>query len=206
MTAAAAFATYGKQVAAFIQKRVASAEDAEDILSEVFYQLSRMDSLAKPVEQVGAWLYRVARNHIINWYAKKKDTPLPLDTEAGDDDDMLADISDFLFSTDSSPETEYLRSLVLAEIDTALADLPPEQRAIFEQTEVLGLPVKEIARITGTPANTLRSRKHYAVLRLRKSLRSLYDEMTGCAGPVRSTTGVAIVTAPSSNSPSGPGT
>jgi RNA polymerase sigma factor (sigma-70 family) len=178
MTAAVAFATYGKQVAAFIRKRVASAEDAEDILSEVFYQLSRMDSLAKPVEQGGAWLYRVARNHIINWYAKKKDTPLPLDTEAGDDD-ILADISDFLFSADSSPETEYLRSLVLAEIDAALADLPPEQRAIFEQTEVLGLPVKEIARITGTPVNTLLSRKHYAVVRLRKGLRSLYDEMTG---------------------------
>jgi RNA polymerase sigma factor (sigma-70 family) len=181
--AAEAFRTYGSRIAAFIRSRVSSVEDADDILSEVFYQLSRMDSLAKPVEQVSAWLYRVARNRIINWYAKKKDAPLsallPLDTEDEADDAILADISDVLFSTDNTPETEYLRSLVLSEIEAALAELPPEQREVFEQTEFLDLPVKEIARITGTPVNTLLSRKHYAVVRLRKRLQSLYEEITG---------------------------
>jgi RNA polymerase sigma factor (sigma-70 family) len=179
--AADAFSTYGERLRNFIRKRVSSAEDAEDILSEVFYQLSRMDSglvsLAKPVEQVSAWLYRVARNHIINWYAKKKNEPLPISADDNEDDDILADISDVLFSDDATPETEYLRSLVLAEIETALAELPPEQREIFEQTEFLGLPVKEISRITGTPVNTLLSRKHYAVLHLRKQLKHLYGEI-----------------------------
>jgi RNA polymerase sigma factor (sigma-70 family) len=174
-TAADAFSTYGKRIADFIRKRVSSAEDAEDILSEVFYQLSRMDSLAKPVEQVSAWLYRVARNHIINWYAKKKTEPLSLSGD--EDDDMLADFVDVLFSNDSTPETEYLRSLLWAEIETALAELPPEQREIFEQTELLDLPVKEISKITGTPVNTLLSRKHYAVLRLRERLKLLYDDI-----------------------------
>jgi RNA polymerase sigma factor (sigma-70 family) len=169
------FTTYRERLANFIRKRVSSAEDVEDILSEVFYQLSRMDNLAKPVEQVSAWLYRVARNHIINWYAKKKNEPL-----AGDeDDDILADFADVLFSNDITPETEYLRSFVLSEIETALVELPPEQREIFEQTELLDIPVKEIARITGTPVNTLLSRKHYAVVRLRKRLQNLYEEMLG---------------------------
>jgi RNA polymerase sigma factor (sigma-70 family) len=175
-----AFSTYGDRIANFIRKRVSSAEDAEDILSEVFYQLSRMDnglvSLAKPVEQVSAWLYRVARNHIINWYAKKKTEPLPISSD-NEDDDIFTDFADVLFSDDSTPETEYLRSLILAEIETALADLPPEQREIFEQTEFLGLPVKEISRITGMPVNTLLSRKHYAVLRLRKQLQHLYSDI-----------------------------
>jgi RNA polymerase sigma factor (sigma-70 family) len=171
-----AFNTYGKRLSNFIRKRVSSTEDAEDILSEVFYQLSRMDNLAKPVKQVSAWLYCVARNHIINWYAKKKNEPLPI--SAGDeDDDIFADFADVLFSNDSTSETEYLRSLIWSEIETALVELPPEQREVFEQTEFLDIPVKEIARITGTPINTLLSRKHYAVLRLRKQLQNLYEEM-----------------------------
>jgi RNA polymerase sigma factor (sigma-70 family) len=176
--AADAFSVHGKKLANFIRKRVSSAEDAEDILSEVFYQLSRMDSLAKPVEQVSAWLYRVARNQIINWYAKKKNEPLPISSgDEDDDDDIFADFADVLFSDDSTPETEYLRSLILAEIETALAELPPEQREIFEQTEFLGLAVKEISKVTGTPVNTLLSRKHYAVLRLRERLKHLYDDI-----------------------------
>jgi RNA polymerase sigma factor (sigma-70 family) len=174
--AADAFSIYRERLSNFIRKRVSSAEDAEDILSEVFYQLSRMDNLAKPVEQVSAWLYRVARNHIINWYAKKKNEPLPM-SAGGEGDDMLADFADMLFSNDSTPETEYLRSLILSEIETALSELPPEQRDIFEQTEILNLPVKEIAQITGVPVNTLLSRKHYAVVRLRKGLQNLYEEI-----------------------------
>jgi RNA polymerase sigma factor (sigma-70 family) len=172
-----AFTTYRERLAHFIRKQVSSAEDAEDILSEVFYQLSRMDSLAKPVEQVSAWLYRVARNQIINWYAKKKKEPLSIIADDENDDDILADISDFLFADDTTPETEYLRSMILAEIETALAELPPEQREIFEQTGLLDIPVKEIARITGTPVNTLLSRKHYAVVHLRKRLKHLYADM-----------------------------
>jgi RNA polymerase sigma factor (sigma-70 family) len=175
---AEAFNTYGKRLSDFIRKRVSSSEDAEDILSEVFYQLSRMDNLAKPVEQVSAWLYRVARNHIINWYAKKKNEPLLTSTDE-EDDNMLADFADVLCSHDSTPESEYLRSCVLSEIEAALAELPPEQREVFEQTELLDIPVKEIARITGTSVNTLLSRKHYAVLRLRKRLRNLYEEVVG---------------------------
>jgi RNA polymerase sigma factor (sigma-70 family) len=176
ISAADAFKTYGERLANFIRKRVSSAEDAEDILSEVFYQLSRMDNLAKPVEQVSAWLYRVARNHIINWSAKKKNEPLLISAN-DEDDDILTDISEVLFTDDTTPETKYLRSLVLSEIEAVLAELPSEQREIFERTEFLGLSVKEISRITGTPVNTLLSRKHYAVVHLRKQLKNLYGEI-----------------------------
>jgi RNA polymerase sigma factor (sigma-70 family) len=150
-------------------------EAAEDILQEVFYQFTKTDEGDDPVEQVGAWLYRVARNYISNWYSKKKDVPLssllPLDAE----DEMLASLADVLFSTDDTPESAC--SLVLSEIEDALAELPADQREIFEQTEFWGLAVKEIARVTGATLNTLFSRKHYAVVKLRKRLKDLYDDM-----------------------------
>ncbi len=58
-----------------------------------------------------------------------------------------------------------------------IADLPTEQREVFELTEFEGLPFKEIAQINGVPVNTLISRKSYAVLYLRERLTVLYDEL-----------------------------
>jgi RNA polymerase sigma factor (sigma-70 family) len=170
------FTGYRRRLENFIRRRVPTLEDAEDIVQEIFYQFTRMDSLAKPVEQTAAWLYRVARNMVSNWRAKKRDQPYPprYDEEG---DAVFEDISDLLFDAEPGPEAEYLRSLVWEEIEAALAGLPPEQRYIFEQTALLGIPVKELARITGVPVNTLLSRKHYAVLRLRKRLHALYREL-----------------------------
>jgi len=160
----------------FIRKRVSNNEDAEDILQDVFYQfLKTVDSSMNPIEQVTVWLYRVARNLIINRGIKKRETVLPVYT----DDELLNDISEVLISgeTAPSPETEYLHALFWVELENALSELPPEQREVFELTELDGLPVKEISKATGVPVNTLLSRKHYAVRHLRKRLAGLYDEI-----------------------------
>jgi RNA polymerase sigma factor (sigma-70 family) len=169
---------YQPQLKSFIRKRVSSKEDAEDILQDVFYQLIKaVENTVDPIEQVTAWLYRVARNIIINKNQKKKEEELPAysyDEEA----DILNGLSDILFNDDSpTPETEYLRSLVWKELETALSELPPEQREAFELTETEGLPVKEVAHVTGVPVNTLLSRKHYAIKHLRKRLAGLYKDL-----------------------------
>lgn len=171
---------YQPQLKSFIRKRVSNKEDAEDILQDVFYQFVKtVDNTLNPIEQVAAWLYRVTRNTIINKGRKKREDELPT-PNYDDDDNLMNDLSEILFSKDnttSTPETEYMRSLIWQEFEVALSELPPEQKEVFELTELEDLPVKDIAESTGIPVNTLLSRKHYAVKYLRKRLESLYNDV-----------------------------
>ncbi|MBL7736541.1 MAG: sigma-70 family RNA polymerase sigma factor [Chitinophagaceae bacterium] len=162
----------------FIGKRVSNKEDAEDILQDVFYQLIKtVESNISPIEQVAAWLYRVARNTIINKSRKKREEEWPV-PRYDDEGNALEAFSEILFSDDSpGAETEYMRSLVWKELEAALSELPPEQREAFELTELEGLPVKEVAKTINAPVNTLLSRKHYAVKHLRKRLYDLYNDL-----------------------------
>ena len=108
------FAEYRERLLKFIRSRVRALEDAEDIVQEVFYNFARVNKLANPVEQTAAWLYRAARNRIIDHYKKKKDIPFSLFTDGDDsgDDEDLSDIMDILASDENTPETEILRAFV----------------------------------------------------------------------------------------------
>jgi len=163
----------------FIRSRVNRLEDAEDILQDVFYQFSRVNDLINPIENISAWLYRAARNKIIDHHRKKKDEPLPASYDEDNDEYIFDELTDIMYGEESTPEIEMLRSLVFEEIQTALADLPKEQREVFEMTELLGFSVKETAEKTHTPVNTVLSRKHYAVKFLRKRLEELYSDVMG---------------------------
>ncbi|MDR1983712.1 MAG: RNA polymerase sigma factor [Prevotellaceae bacterium] len=171
---------YQPQLKSFIRKRVASSEEAEDILQDVFYQLVKtVNTTMNPIEHVAAWLYRVARNTIINHGLKKREDSMPVRQNNESDNETLIEFSEILFNNDisPSPEAEYLRSLFWDELENALSRLPSEQREIFELTELEGFSMKEISQTTGIPINTLLSRKHYAVLYLRKQMRELYEEI-----------------------------
>ncbi len=165
---------YSRRLLGFIKQRVAIDEDAEDILQDVFYQLA--DS-AEPIEQVGSWLFTVARNKITDMYRKKK-LPLADDVfaQSGDGEETF-DWKEMLLSPGENPETEYLRSLFWEELQQALEELPAEQREVFIQNEVDDIPFKTIAEKTGVSVATLISRKRYAVLHLRERLLLLKDEL-----------------------------
>ncbi|GHV10122.1 RNA polymerase subunit sigma-24 [Bacteroidia bacterium] len=173
-------AKHQPQLKSFIRHRVSNKEDAEDILQDVLFQLVKtVETAINPIEHVSAWLYRVAKNTIINAGIKKKEDEMPTYHSDESDDEIRKDFSDILFNAGTTPETEYLRSLVWEELETALAELPAEQREIFELTELDGIPVKEIAETSGVTVNTLLSRKHYAVVHLRKRLSGLYLDIIG---------------------------
>lgn len=159
----------------FIRRRVADEADAEDILQDVFYEFVQAYRLMKPIQQAGAWLFRVARNRIIDLYRKRKTDRLRQQPADGEEEERPR-LEELLPSPDSGPEAAFTRSVLLAELDDALEELPEGQREVFIAHELEGKSFKELAAETGVSLNTLLSRKHYAVLHLRQRLQAIYAE------------------------------
>jgi RNA polymerase sigma factor (sigma-70 family) len=135
--------------------------------------------MMKPIEQVGAWMFRVARNRIIDLFRSRQTdsrTDSLSDEVYGSEDGESVPLESLLPSPDEGPEAAYARSVLLDELEEALEELPEEQRAAFIAHEVEGKSFKELAAATGVGVNTLLSRKRYAVLHLRDRLRSIYQE------------------------------
>jgi RNA polymerase sigma factor (sigma-70 family) len=166
----------------FIRKRVADRADAEDIFQEVFYELVEAYRLMKPIELVSAWLFKVARNRIIDLFRKKEPEALTSDPVAIAEDGEELTLEDLLPSADAGPEATYSRSVLLEEIEAALDELPEEQLHVFVAHELEGRSFKELAAETGLGLNTLLSRKHYAVLHLRERLHEIYNEFMNTGG------------------------
>ena len=165
---------YSRRLLGFIKQRVSGNEDAEDILQDVFYQFA---GSTEPIEQVGSWLFTVARNKITDKYRKHK---LPLADDVfgtSDTNEESFDWKEMLLAADTNPETDYLRNLFWEELQAALDELPSEQRDVFVQNEIDGISFKDIASQTGISVATLISRKRYAVLHLRERLQVLKDEL-----------------------------
>jgi len=159
----------------FVRKRVPDRRDAEDIIQDVFYELVEASRMMQPVEQVTAWLFRVARNRIIDLFRSQRRDASRSQAALVEDGTAL-EIDDLFPSPDAGPEAAYIRAALLEELEAALDELPEEQREVFVAHEVMGHSFNEISASTGVGVNTLLSRKRYAALALRRRLRSVFDE------------------------------
>jgi RNA polymerase sigma factor (sigma-70 family) len=161
----------------FIRRRVRNSADADDILQDVFFEFVESYHLPAPIERASAWLFRVARNRVVDLFRKKREQSL--DAMAGEptsgDGEHRLDL--LLPAPGDSPEAAYARSVLLAELQLALEELPADQREVFVAHELDGVSFKQMASRSGVPMNTLLARKRYAVLQLRKSLQPIYDEL-----------------------------
>ena len=166
-------ADYGKRLFSFIRGRVNTDEDAEDILQDVWYQLSNHPE-AGAIEQIGGWLYRVARNKITDRYRKQKD--VLIEDLSYEDDEGEINFREILLAESFSPEEESLKKLFWDQLFLALAELPENQRYVFVQNELEDRTLQELADETGENIKTLISRKGYAVKHLRNRLQNLYQK------------------------------
>jgi RNA polymerase sigma factor (sigma-70 family) len=161
----------------FIRRRIRDPDDAEDILQDVFREFVQAYRLPAPIEQASAWLFRAARNQIIDRFRKKREEPLADLFETDDDGDSDYRLDLTLPAHDDGPEADYARALLLKALQDALDELPPSQRDVFIAHELEGRSFKNIAAGSGVALNTLLARKRYAVLHLRARLQPIYDEL-----------------------------
>ena len=168
---AQAIAREGPRLRSFIRKRVLDAGEAEDILQDVFYELISTYRLMKPVEQVTAWMFRVARNRIVDVFRRRRTESLS--APAGGEEDGLT-LEDLLPSPDAGPEVEFARGVLLEALEEAIGELPRAQREVFVAHELEGRSFAELAAESGVSINTLLGRKRYAVLALRKRLETVW--------------------------------
>lgn len=161
----------------FIRRRIRDPDDAEDILQDVFHEFVQAYRLPAPIEQASAWLFRAARNRIIDRFRKKREQPLTDLYEAEDDAGSEYRLDLALPAHDAGPEALYARALLLKALQDALDELPPNQREVFIAHELEGRSFKDMVAESGVTLNTLLARKRYAVLHLRARLQAIYDEL-----------------------------
>jgi RNA polymerase sigma factor (sigma-70 family) len=167
-----AVALEGARLRGFIRRRVPDPGEAEDILQDVLLEFVQAIRMPEPIEQVAAWLFRVARNRIIDRFRRKREEPLP-QAALQDEDSWLDGV---LPASSDGPAAAYARKVLLEELQAALGELPPEQREVFLAHEIEGRSFKELAARTGVGVNTLLARKRRAVLHLRSRLQAIYDD------------------------------
>ena len=163
------FAGERRRLLAYIRRRLPDEFDAEDLLQDVFCELLEAYRLMKPIAHAGAWMMQVAKNRITDIFRRAK-PEIAHDPEGK----ML---QDWLPSPEDGPEAQYIRAILIREIEEALAELPPSQRSVFFAHEVDGRSFAEISKQTGVGVATLLSRKHYAVKRLRARLQKVYEQL-----------------------------
>lgn len=163
-----------KRLLGYIRNRISDRIEAEDILQDVFYQLTIGFRDLRRIENLTAWIYKVADNRIIDIFRKKRPVSISYTENVKDDEEGPLTLEEILPSLGSSNDDDELKEMIWETIDETLSELPEEQRSVFIANEFEDMSFREISEKTGTVINTLISRKRYAVLALRKKLNELY--------------------------------
>ncbi|MCB9235222.1 MAG: RNA polymerase sigma factor [Bacteroidia bacterium] len=167
----------GARLFNFIRKQVRDLEDAEDIFQDVLFQFTNTIRSYDSIENDTAWLFRVARNRIIDSYRKKKPETFSREFAARESEDGPLSLAEILPDLNGLADEIMTRNMVWEVIEEGLDEMPEAQREVFVMHEFEDMSFKEIAEITGAGQNTLLSRKRYAVLFLREKLQQLYSEI-----------------------------
>jgi RNA polymerase sigma factor (sigma-70 family) len=155
-----------KTLLKYIRSRISSLEEAEDILQEVFYQAVRNQNTLEPINNIMSWLYRTAKNKVIDWYRKKKRGTVSIHKPINND----ITLEDLISDSGIDVEKDFIRSLVFEAIYKSINQQPEKQRDVLVKREFRNMSYKEIAEETGISINTLLAQKRYANKFLTKRL------------------------------------
>lgn len=170
-----AYKTEHKKLLGYIRNRIPVAVEAEDILQDIFYQLTVGFRDLRKIENLTAWLYKVAENRIIDHYRRRRPVTISYSDTSKEGEDGPLTLSEILPSLGTTHEDEEIKELIWDTINETLSELPDEQSSVFIANEFEDISFRELAEKTGVPVNTLISRKRYAVLALRERLNVLYE-------------------------------
>jgi RNA polymerase sigma factor (sigma-70 family) len=155
---------------AWLRRNAAAWQSVDDLLQDVFLELVLANRAARRVEDMGAWLFRVARNRITD--ALRQRQPLNRAVSVLSLTDPIASgLGQSIAASEAAgPEAVHRHSIFVEHLVSALQELSAEQRSVFVAHEIDGLSIAEIAHRDGIGINTALARKRYAVLHLRKKL------------------------------------
>lgn len=169
-----AYKSEHKRLLGYIRKRIPISEEAEDILQDIFYQLTVGFNDIRRIESLTGWLYKVADNRITDLFRKRKHKVISYTESVPEGEEGPLTLEEILPSVGTTPYDDDLKDKIWETIEETLSGLPEEQRSVFIDTEFEDKSFREISGNTGVGINTLISRKRYAVLALRKNLDELY--------------------------------
>jgi len=176
----AAVVAQGPRLRAFVRRQVADLSEVEDIVQDAFVELVSAYRLMEPIEHVGAWLMRVARNRIIDRFRKQSRKTSISEQFAMHDassSESTGILDAWLAPDAAGPEANCVREVLADELAAAIDELPAEQRAVFIAHELEGRGFKDLAAEMGVGVNTLLGRKHAAVRHLRRRLQDIRSEL-----------------------------
>ena len=163
-----AFRQETPRLRAWLRRNAAAWQSVDDLLQDLFLELVLANRAARRVEDMGAWLFRVARNRITDALRQRQ----PLDRAVSIPDPIASgmDHQSIAASEADGPEAVHRHSIFVHHLISALQELSAEQRSVFVAHEIDGLSIADIAQRDGIGINTALARKRYAVLHLRKKL------------------------------------
>lgn len=152
---------HARRLFSLVVRMVGSADEAEDLLQEVFLQAHRKLAGFRGESTLGTWLYRLTMNHCLD-HLRGRQAKMSRATDSLDDEEAAEPMA---------PAPAVPAAINRMDLEKAIASLPPGSRAAFLLHDVEGFEHREIAGILGVSEGTSKSQVHKARLKLRALLR-----------------------------------
>jgi RNA polymerase sigma-70 factor (ECF subfamily) len=147
----------------FIWSRVHDPSQADDLTGEVFLRMvSALHSYQDRAIPFRAWLFRIARNLVIDWFRENCRHPsVSLEDAAG------------MLSAGESPEERLEQTMSLEQVLQALERIEPAQREVVELRFLAGLSLKEAALAINTTVAAVKALQHRGLETLKLCLKDV---------------------------------